>query len=143
MTAWQTNVDVGPISEVRASGSFNPMASWNLRFLGLKPATWRGRANVRDGVKRRFGTHASADTARVNWANIPEELVGSLAREIMESIASARNNTLAGQNFVNMQPPDLREAREALACAVGDIDRAAAVIDRIREHIQTGTDGCR
>jgi hypothetical protein len=35
-----------------------------------------------------------------------------------------------------MQPPDIGEVREALACVVGDIDRAESIIDRIREHIK-------
>lgn len=119
------------------------MPSWNLRFLGLKPAIWRGRANPRDCVNRRIGARVLPDAAQVNRASILRELAVSLAREVMESIASARNNALASQNFVSMQPPELHEAREALACLVGDIDRAAAVIDRIREHIQMAIDGCR
>jgi signal transduction histidine kinase len=35
-----------------------------------------------------------------------------------------------------MQPLDLREVKEALACVVGDTDRAASIIDRIREQIK-------
>jgi C4-dicarboxylate-specific signal transduction histidine kinase len=35
-----------------------------------------------------------------------------------------------------MQPPDLSETREALACVVGDVDRAGDIIDRIREHMK-------
>lgn len=136
-------MQVGAISQVRALGSFNSMLSWNLGFLGLKPAIWRGRANARDGVNRCIGTRAVPDAAEVNRASISRELAVSLAREIMESIASARNNALAGQNFASRQPPELHEAREALTSVVGDIDRAAAAIDRLREHIQTANDGCR
>ena len=119
------------------------MPSWNLRFLGLKPAIWRGRASARECGHRRIGARVSPDAAQVNRASCPGELAVSLAREVMESIASARNNALASQNFVSMQPPEVHEAREALACVVSDIDRAAAVIDRIREHIQTAIDCCR
>jgi len=35
-----------------------------------------------------------------------------------------------------MQPPDLSETREALACVVGDVDRAGDIIDRIREQMK-------
>jgi signal transduction histidine kinase len=35
-----------------------------------------------------------------------------------------------------MQPPDLGEVKEALACVVGDTDRAANIIDRMREHVK-------
>ena len=35
-----------------------------------------------------------------------------------------------------MQTQDIGEVREALACVVGDIDRAEGIIDRIREQIK-------
>jgi signal transduction histidine kinase len=35
-----------------------------------------------------------------------------------------------------MQPSDLSEVREALACVVGDVDRVGDIIDRIREHMK-------
>jgi C4-dicarboxylate-specific signal transduction histidine kinase len=35
-----------------------------------------------------------------------------------------------------MRPPDLDEVTEALDCIVGDADRAAQIIDRIRDHIK-------
>jgi len=64
------------------------------------------------------------------------ELAASLSHEITQPMASARNNARAAQNFLDMQPPDLSETREALACVVGDVDRAGDIIDRIREHIK-------
>jgi hypothetical protein len=39
-------------------------------------------------------------------------------------------------NFLDMQPPDLSEVREALSCVVGDTDRAGDIVDRIRDHIK-------
>ena len=64
------------------------------------------------------------------------ELAASLSHEITQPIASARNNARAAQNFLEMQPPDLGEVREALSCVVGDADRAGEIIDRIREQIK-------
>src|SRR5262249_23169260 len=55
---------------------------------------------------------------------------------ITQPIASARNNARAAMNFMDRQPPDLREAKEAIGCVVGDADRAGDIIDRIREHIR-------
>src|SRR5262249_23753486 len=55
---------------------------------------------------------------------------------ITQPIASARNNARAAQNFLDMQPPDLGEVREALDCVVGDIDRAGDIVDGIRDHIK-------
>jgi signal transduction histidine kinase len=39
-------------------------------------------------------------------------------------------------NFLDARPPDLDEVTEALDCIVGDADRAARIIDRIRDHIK-------
>jgi signal transduction histidine kinase len=64
------------------------------------------------------------------------ELAASLSHEITQPMASARNNARAAQNFLDMQPPDLSETREALGCVVGDVDRAGAIIDRIREQMK-------
>ena len=55
---------------------------------------------------------------------------------ITQPIASARNNARAALNFLDKQPPDLGEVREALDCIVGDADRAGDIIDRIRDHIK-------
>jgi signal transduction histidine kinase len=72
----------------------------------------------------------------MNRVSMMGELAASLAHEIMEPIASARNNALAAQNFADMQPPDLGEVKEALACVVGEVDRAGDIIERIREWIK-------
>ncbi|WP_420737739.1 AAA family ATPase [Bradyrhizobium japonicum] len=77
-----------------------------------------------------------ADFARMNRVSVMGELTASLSHEITQPIASARNNARAAQNFMKMQPPDLDEVKEALACVVGDTDRARDIIDRIRDHIK-------
>ena len=64
------------------------------------------------------------------------ELTASLAHEITQPIASARNNARAALNFLDRSPPDLGEVREALGCVVGDADRAGDIIDRIRDQIK-------
>ena len=63
-------------------------------------------------------------------------LAASLAHEVTQPIAAARNNARAALNFLDRQPSDLGEVREALACVVGDADRAGDIIDRIRDHIR-------
>jgi C4-dicarboxylate-specific signal transduction histidine kinase len=64
------------------------------------------------------------------------ELAASLAHEITQPIAAARNNARAALNFLGMQPPNLGEVGEALGCVVSDADRAGNIIDRIRDHIK-------
>ena len=77
-----------------------------------------------------------SDFAHMNRVSMMGELAASLSHEITQPIASARNNARAAQNFLDMQPPDLSEVREALGCVVGDTDRAGDIIDRIREHMK-------
>src|SRR6185437_23377 len=77
-----------------------------------------------------------SDFAHMNRVSMMGELAASLSHEITQPIASARNNARAAQNFLEMQPPDLSEVREALSCVVGDTDRAGDIVDRIRDHIK-------
>jgi PAS domain S-box-containing protein len=77
-----------------------------------------------------------SDFAHMNRVSMMGELAASLSHEITQPMASARNNARAAQNFLDMQPPDLSETREALTCVVGDVDRAGDIIDRIREHMK-------
>jgi hypothetical protein len=77
-----------------------------------------------------------SDFAHMNRVSMMGELAASLSHEITQPIASARNNARAAQNFLDMQPPNLGEVREALSCVVGDTDRAGDMIDRIRDHIK-------
>ena len=72
----------------------------------------------------------------MNRVSMMGELAASLAHEITQPIASARNNARAAQNFLDMQPTDLGEVREALSCVVGDTDRARDIVDRVRDHIK-------
>ena len=74
--------------------------------------------------------------AHMNRVSMMGELAASLAHEITQPIASAGVNARAAQNFLDMQPPDPKEIREALACVVDEVDRAGDIIDRIRDHIK-------
>jgi PAS domain S-box-containing protein len=77
-----------------------------------------------------------SDFAHMNRVSMMGELAASLSHEITQPIASARNNARAAQNFLDMQPPNLGEVREALSCVVGDTDRAGDIVDRIRANIK-------
>jgi signal transduction histidine kinase len=76
------------------------------------------------------------DIAHMNRLSMMGELAASLAHEITQPIASARNNARAALNFLDQRPSDLGEVREAIDCVVGDSDRAGDIIDRIRDHIK-------
>jgi PAS domain S-box-containing protein len=77
-----------------------------------------------------------SDFAHMNRVSVMGELVASLSHEIAQPIASARIYASAAQNFLDMQPPDLGEVREALAGIVGNAGRAGDIIDRIRDQIR-------
>ena len=72
----------------------------------------------------------------MNRVSVMGELTASLAHEITQPIAAARNNARAALNFLDRQPPDLGEVREALHSIVGDADRAGDIVDRIRDQIK-------
>jgi PAS domain S-box-containing protein len=77
-----------------------------------------------------------ADFAHMNRVSMLGELAASLSHEIMQPIASARNNARAAQKFLEMEPPNLGEVREAVASFVSDTDRTGEIIARIREQIK-------
>jgi PAS domain S-box-containing protein len=77
-----------------------------------------------------------SDLAHMNRLSMMGELAASLAHEIAQPIATARNNARASMHFLDRSPPDLGQVREALACVVDDADRAGDILDRIRDHIK-------
>jgi len=77
-----------------------------------------------------------SELVHMNRLGIMGELAGSLAHEITQPIGSAGNNARAALNFLEQQPLDLDEVREALGSILGDANRAGDIIDRIRDHIK-------
>jgi PAS domain S-box-containing protein len=100
----------------------------------------QGVAFVLDLTERKRAQEAlrelESDLAHINRVSIMGELAGTLAHEITQPIAAARNNARAALNFLNKRPPDLGEVKEALSCVVADADRAGEIVDRIRDHIK-------
>jgi signal transduction histidine kinase len=76
------------------------------------------------------------DFAHMNRVSTMGEFAASLSHEILHPIATARNNARAGMRFLEMDPPNLGEAREALGCVVRDTDRARDIIGRMRDHMK-------
>src|SRR4029077_2976477 len=64
-----------------------------------------------------------SDLAHMNRVSVMGELVASLSHEITQPMASTRIYARAAQNFLDMQPPDLGEVREALAGIAGEVGR--------------------
>src|SRR5712671_1146117 len=77
-----------------------------------------------------------SELAHANRVAMMGQLTASITHEVKQPIAAARNNARAALNFMDKNPPDLGEVREALGCIVDDADRAGDIIDRIRDHIK-------
>jgi signal transduction histidine kinase len=77
-----------------------------------------------------------SELAHANRVTTMGHLTASITHEVNQPIGAARNNLTAALNFSDRTPPDLMEVREALACAVKEIDRASTVVGRIRALMQ-------
>jgi PAS domain S-box-containing protein len=143
--------DERSLTDLKTLGTVQPFEKEYLRkdgrrvpvLIGLARFEERGNqgvAFVLDLTERQRVEEAlrelEADLAHMNRLSVMGELAASLAHEVKQPIAAARNNASAALNFLDKQPPDLDEVREALGCVVGDADRAGDIIDRIRDHIK-------
>jgi C4-dicarboxylate-specific signal transduction histidine kinase len=105
-------------------------------FRGYRGTSTDAMAIVRAQRAEASLRRAQAELAHVNRVTTLGLLTASIAHEVTQPLASARNNARAALNFLDKQPPDLGEVREALGCIVGDTDRAGNIIERIRDHIK-------
>jgi PAS domain S-box-containing protein len=135
---WETDYRIvhlnGHVRDIHVVG--HPVLSTSghlIEFVGtVIDVTERRRAEQERARLRQL----EADLAHINRVSTLGELAASLAHEITQPIAAARNNARAALNFLDQQAPDLGEVREALGCVVGDADRAGVIVDRIRDHIK-------
>jgi PAS domain S-box-containing protein len=73
-----------------------------------------------------------ADLAHINRVSMMGELAASLAHEIKQPIAAAATNVGTCLRWLQRQPAEIEEAREAAARVVKDVNRAADIINRVR-----------
>src|SRR5215831_16145242 len=76
------------------------------------------------------------ELARVNRIATMEQLSSSIAHEVIQPIATARNNAWAGLRFLELNPPNLGKAKEAFDRVVAEVDRAGDIIHRIKDHVK-------
>jgi PAS domain S-box-containing protein len=74
--------------------------------------------------------------AHANRVATMGQLTASIAHEIAQPIGAVYNRANAAINFLNRNPPDLEEVREAISRIADAADRAREIIVRIREQVK-------
>jgi C4-dicarboxylate-specific signal transduction histidine kinase len=74
--------------------------------------------------------------AHANRVTAMGHLTASIAHEVNQPIAASVTNAQAALRWLDSQPPDLNEVRQALARIVQDGNRAGDVVGRIRDLIK-------
>jgi PAS domain S-box-containing protein len=110
-----------------------------------EPAVAGVVVNARDITERKSAEQQlkklhqlEADLAYMNRVSVMGELAASLAHEIKQPIAAAATNAKTGLRWLQREPSDIGEAREALSRIVKDVSRAADIIDRNRSLYRRG-----
>jgi PAS domain S-box-containing protein len=120
--------DNGNIRFFRSLGHHNPAGEIGDYVGTTMDITERKRAEEAREKLRQL----EADLAHMNRVNMMGELAAALAHEIKQPITAAVTNAGACLRFLEMERPDILEAREAASGTAGCATRAAEIIDRVR-----------
>src|SRR5882762_434433 len=77
-----------------------------------------------------------SELAHANRVATMGQLTASIAHETKQPITAARTYAAAALRFLDKNPSDVVEVREALTCIVNETDRARDVVDRIGSLIK-------
>jgi PAS domain S-box-containing protein len=91
---------------------------------------------VMDVTERRRAEEERQALAHVNRITTMGQLTASIAHEVNQPIAAVVTNAQAALRWLNMQPPDPEEVRQALDRIVRNGRRAGDVIGRIRALVR-------
>jgi C4-dicarboxylate-specific signal transduction histidine kinase len=124
----------GPVRDIHVVG--HPVLSTSgqlVEFVGtVIDVTERRRAEQERAKLRQL----EAELAHINRVSTLGEMAASLAHEVTQPIAAARNYARAALNFLDQQPPDLDEVKKQLGGVMGAADRSGEIVDRIRGLIK-------
>lgn len=98
--------------------------------------TDRKRAEAARRESEQRYSEVQNELAHANRVATMEQLSASIAHEVIQPIAATVNNAKAALRFLNAQPPNLEEAREALGATVREGNRTTDVIEGIRALIK-------
>jgi PAS domain S-box-containing protein len=124
----------GTPMHVKSSGK--PVFDANGEFSGYRGTATDVTTIVHAQEQHERQRQLESDLAHMNRLCMMGELAASLAHEITQPIATVRNNAGAAIIFLDKAPPNLGRVREALACVVGDTDRAGQIVDRMLDHLK-------
>jgi len=79
------------------------------------------------------------ELALINRVSMMGELAGSLAHEIKQPIAAVAIGAEACLSWIGREPPELEQARQALAGIINSAKRSASIVDRNRSLYGRGT----
>jgi len=79
------------------------------------------------------------ELALINRVSMMGELAGSLAHEIKQPIAAVAIGAEACLSWIGREPPELEQARQALAGIINSAKRSASILDRNRSLYGRGT----
>jgi PAS domain S-box-containing protein len=79
---------------------------------------------------------AQMELAHANRVTATGQLAASFAHEVSQPIAAALTNANAARRWLDAEPPDLEEVRQALGRIIRDGRRASDIIGRIRALVR-------
>jgi signal transduction histidine kinase len=88
------------------------------------------------GESERRYREVQMELAHANRVATTGQLTASITHEVTQPIAAVVNNARAGLHWLDAQPPNLEEVRQAFGAIISDGRRADGVIGRIRALIK-------
>jgi PAS domain S-box-containing protein len=115
---------------VRTSGK--PIHDANGNFLGYRGTGTNITASIRADQAEQALRKAQAELAHVMRVTMLGEMTASISHEVNQPLAAVVNAGAACRRWLDADPPNLDEARQALDWVIKEGNRASEVIRRVR-----------
>jgi PAS domain S-box-containing protein len=98
--------------------------------------TERKRAEAEARENERRYREVQTELTHANRVSTMGQLTASIAHEVSQPITATITNAETGLHWLDVQPPNLEEVRQAFSRIVGNCNRAGGVIRRVRALVQ-------